>query len=183
MKKVLLIVLGVLVIAIIAAMSFGIKIGSVQIDSQNDYIKIGQIYEIESSSFSVNHLHSYKVVCLNLWATWCVPCVKEMPMLNDVKTKYADRNIEFLSFSVDTDSMKLKKFIEAEKFDFLDITFDNLQYRTAILDFLEDRPTDNKINQYSVPITYLLKNGAVIKKISGALEKGELEAELDIALK
>lgn len=41
---------------------------------------------------------------------------------------------------------------------------------------------DNKINQYSVPVTYLIKDNKVIKELSGGLNEGELEKELDLAL-
>lgn len=79
----------------------------------------------------MNHLETDKIICVNLWATWCGPCIKEMPMLNRIKEEYALKKIEFLSLSVDTDSIKLKEFLKTDKFHFKDITFENLEYRTA----------------------------------------------------
>lgn len=182
MKKTFLIIIGILIVIVIAIMSFGIQIGNVRIGKQDDTLKINQLYNLENSEFSKKYLQTDKIIVVNLWATWCAPCIKEMPMLNDIKKNYSDKNIEFLSFSVDKDSIKLTEFLKKGKFDFKDITFENLEYRTAILNFLAQRPMDNKINQYSVPLTYLIKDNKVIKELSGGLNEGELEKELDLAL-
>lgn len=172
MKKTLLIILAIFVVAIIAVMSFGVQIGNVRIGKQYDTLKITQLYEIEESKFSKHYLQTDKLICVNLWATWCAPCIKEMPMLNEIKKNYSNKNIEFLSMSVDKDSIKLAEFLSNDKFDFKDITFENLEYRTAILNFLAERPIENKINQYSVPVTYLIKNNKIIKEINGGLNEG-----------
>jgi thiol-disulfide isomerase/thioredoxin len=182
MKKTLSIILGILVIIIIFVMSFGIQIGNVRIGKQDDTLKIRQKYEIKKSEFSKTYLNNNKIICVNLWATWCIPCIKEMPLLNRIKKEYADKNIDFLSMSVDKDSIKLLKFIDTKQFDFEDITMENLEYRTAILNFLAQRPKDNKINRYSVPVTYLIKDNKIISEINGGLADGELEKELEKAL-
>ncbi|MDO5978375.1 TlpA family protein disulfide reductase [Flavivirga spongiicola] len=43
-----------------------------------------------------------KYVYIDVWATWCGPCKKEIPFLKDVEKKYHGKNIEFVSISVDT---------------------------------------------------------------------------------
>jgi peroxiredoxin len=45
---------------------------------------------------------SNKVVLLNFWATWCVPCVQEMPALQRLYDKYKDRGFEIVSINVNT---------------------------------------------------------------------------------
>jgi len=42
-----------------------------------------------------------KYVYIDVWATWCGPCKREIPSLKEVETKYHDKNIEFVSISVD----------------------------------------------------------------------------------
>ena len=42
-----------------------------------------------------------KVVVLNLWATWCAPCVKEMPTLAALQTAYAGKPVQVLAVSQD----------------------------------------------------------------------------------
>lgn len=43
-----------------------------------------------------------KVVILNLWATWCGPCVKEMPALDALQAQLASKGIEVLALSEDS---------------------------------------------------------------------------------
>jgi thiol-disulfide isomerase/thioredoxin len=56
-----------------------------------------------------------KVVIIELWATWCGPCVEEMPKIPELKQ--LNPNIEFYSISLDKTSNKMKKFVEKKKYD------------------------------------------------------------------
>ncbi len=42
-----------------------------------------------------------RVVVLNFWATWCVPCRKEMPLFVHLRAKYESRGVEFIGASRD----------------------------------------------------------------------------------
>ncbi len=57
-----------------------------------------------------------KYVYIDVWATWCGPCIAEIPFLKKVEEKYEGKNIAFVSISVDVqkDFEKWKKFV-AEK--------------------------------------------------------------------
>ena len=46
---------------------------------------------------------SGKLVYVDVWATWCGPCKAEIPSLQKLEGEYHDKNITFLSVSVDTD--------------------------------------------------------------------------------
>ena len=50
---------------------------------------------------------------VNLWATWCAPCVKEMPTLAALQKRYADKGVTVVAVSIDLakDSDKAKAFI------------------------------------------------------------------------
>lgn len=54
-----------------------------------------------------------KYVYIDFWATWCKPCIAEIPSLKKVEEKFKDKNIVFLSISIDNqkDIGKWKKFI------------------------------------------------------------------------
>ena len=41
------------------------------------------------------------VVLINFWATWCVPCVKELPHLQDLQDRYGSRGLQVLAISID----------------------------------------------------------------------------------
>ena len=47
-----------------------------------------------------------KVLVVNFWATWCAPCVKEMPMLDALNTKMSGEGVQVLAISQDRDGMK-----------------------------------------------------------------------------
>lgn len=49
-----------------------------------------------------------KVVLVNLWATWCAPCVAEMPTLAALQAKYSDSDFTVLAISVDSDENRDK---------------------------------------------------------------------------
>jgi thiol-disulfide isomerase/thioredoxin len=59
-----------------------------------------------------------KVVFLNFWATWCPPCVAEMPDINRLYNNMADSKVVFLMVSVDDDFEKALKFVNKRDFDF-----------------------------------------------------------------
>jgi thiol-disulfide isomerase/thioredoxin len=42
-----------------------------------------------------------KYVYIDLWATWCGPCIKEIPSLKKVEKEFHGKNIEFVSISID----------------------------------------------------------------------------------
>jgi len=95
--------------------------------------------DFEKSKFNIEHYSKSKLIVLNVWATWCQPCVEEIPELNAIKKQFNDKSIDFLSLSIDTDSIKLLKFNDSHKFKFKDITFENLKYKNSILNTLENR--------------------------------------------
>ena len=54
-----------------------------------------------------------RTVLLNLWATWCVPCRKEMPALDELQTKLGGSSFEVVAVNIDTrDPEKPKNFLK-----------------------------------------------------------------------
>ncbi len=59
-----------------------------------------------------------KVVFINLWATWCPPCIYEMPSINKLRNTFKDNDdLVFLMVDVDGKINQAKKFMERRKFD------------------------------------------------------------------
>ncbi len=59
-----------------------------------------------------------KVVFLNFWATWCPPCIAEMPGINNLYEEMKNENIEFIMLSFDREFEKAKHFREKKGYDF-----------------------------------------------------------------
>ena len=56
-----------------------------------------------------------KYVYVDVWATWCGPCIGEIPYLDTLETDYAGKNIVFISYSIDEDYAAWAKFIPENK--------------------------------------------------------------------
>ena len=81
------------------------------------------------------------VIFLNFWATWCPPCIAEMPDINDLYNK-KNNEASFFLVSVDKDRQKAIDFVKRKQFDF-PIYFLN-----------SSLPSDFDI--HSIPTTYLI---------------------------
>ena len=52
-----------------------------------------------------------KTYIINFWATWCAPCVKELPYFEKINQEYSDKNVEVLLVSLDFPKQAKKKLI------------------------------------------------------------------------
>lgn len=67
--------------------------------------------------------HRGEVVIINLWATYCAPCVEELPYFNDLAAKYPD--VEILAIHHATGAKKAEKFLADKGWDHLDFATDS----------------------------------------------------------
>ena len=56
-----------------------------------------------------------KVILIDFWATWCMPCLMEIPHIREAYEKYHDKGFEVLSISTDEDKEALKNFVASKK--------------------------------------------------------------------
>jgi thiol-disulfide isomerase/thioredoxin len=99
-----------------------------------------------------------KVIVLNVWATWCPPCIAEMPMFDNLFIEYEHKAVEFLLVS-DEEIYKLKKFSGSHA---LTVPLYQLPYK------MQD------IGVNTIPATFIFdKKGNLVHKKMGAFESAE----------
>ncbi len=71
---------------------------------------------VDGKNISLKSLKG-KYVYIDVWATWCEPCKKEIPFLSAIETEYENKNIQFISVSVDfpKDKNKWLNYVKAKK--------------------------------------------------------------------
>ncbi|OHX13593.1 thioredoxin [Chromobacterium sphagni] len=110
-----------------------------------------------------------KVTVLNFWATWCGPCREEMPMLNGLRKKLADKGVEVVGVALDNKE-QVAPFVQQLK-----ITYPILLGNDETLDLM--RSLGNKTG--GLPYTLVLdRNGKVAATLTGKLDEKRLENAL-----
>tara|TARA_R110000868_G_scaffold370187_3_gene633665 strand:- start:867 stop:2243 length:1377 start_codon:yes stop_codon:yes gene_type:complete len=68
-----------------------------------------------------------KYVYIDVWATWCGPCIAEIPSLKKIEEQYHDKNIEFVSISIDkaSDHEKWKTMVAEKELGGIQLFADN----------------------------------------------------------
>lgn len=76
-----------------------------------------RFYNFASSREESLEDHQDKVVLLNIWATWCPPCRKEMPELDQLQKQFGHHGLTVLALS-DEDPGEIAKYVSTKKFSF-----------------------------------------------------------------
>jgi cytochrome c biogenesis protein CcmG, thiol:disulfide interchange protein DsbE len=107
-----------------------------------------------------------KVVLINFWATWCSPCRKEMPILNDFYQRYHSKGLELIGVSADSphDRSDVAKVMAS------------LSYPVAMLD---DAKTNDFGSPDQLPTTYVIDRTGIVRAIFIADDKSLSSADLD----
>ena len=121
------------------------------------------IFDFEKNSTSEGYV-------INFWATWCVPCKKELPDLNFLNLKLKKYNIEVLTISIDKKNIK-------EQLSFL---FNNGASDLNHF-FDKDMKIYKALKLRGIPTTILVnKKGLVVSKHEGILKWGETKVVKNI---
>lgn len=95
-----------------------------------------------------------KAVFMNFWATWCPPCVAEMPNIHSLYKKVDPNKIAFVMVSLDDDPNTAAKFLEQKSYTF------------PVYKISGNRP--QAYSSQTIPTTYIISpNGKIVAKRQG----------------
>lgn len=118
-----------------------------------DYFKV-QLMDLEGNKVNLSDFKD-QVVFLNFWATWCKPCLAEMPSIENVLNKLSEKPIVFIAVS-DEKVDKIKKFMGSKNYSFK---------------FVQLRDDYASLEIWSLPTTLVFdRNGKVVINQIGAIE-------------
>ena len=111
-----------------------------------------------------------KIVVLNFWATWCVQCQHEMPLLAEMQKKYEEKGVIVLGASVDDEKSQLliQPFAEKNKIPF-----------PLLVGATTDQMQQLQLGE-AVPATaFFDADGKLIGRVLGELNKSDLQNRLE----
>ncbi len=114
-----------------------------------------------------------KTRVINFWATWCKPCVAELPYFELINSRYPDNEVEVILVSLD-----LPKHVESKLIPF--VKRQNIQSKVVLLDDPDANTWIPKVNKNwsgSIPATIIYK-GNTVNFYERSFTYNELEKEL-----
>jgi thiol-disulfide isomerase/thioredoxin len=124
-------------------------------DIVNDKAEITSLYvDLDGNSIAIKDFKGKRVL-LNFWATWCTPCLKEMPSMEIAQELLKNENYVFL-FATTDNLEKINQFKKNNRYPF---------------QFLQFKSTLDKLKIYALPATFIYDTkGNQVKRIDGATE-------------
>jgi thiol-disulfide isomerase/thioredoxin len=150
-------------LALIAILSFALSAHASQPAPNLDF------HDLKGAPHKLSEFKG-KPVLLNFWATWCVPCAAEMPMLSEMQEKYQGK-VLFIAASIDDEDAKtdIASFVKKHKGDALTVM------TGATLDNLEDFG----VAQVMPGTVFIDAEGNIVDRVSGALKRDDLDNRLE----
>lgn len=166
-RSLILSVFLIFVSYLVYSIFFSSKEVNIKSEVENEYLigqKIDHItaYELDAAQYSYDF--SDEKVILHFWASWCSPCVSEMPELIQFAAK--NKDIKIITISQDSDGKEalafMKSFPEMKRY------FINLHD--------SKRELAKQFNVSKLPETIIINKNSYIKKISGSIHWSQIEA-------
>jgi peroxiredoxin len=125
-------------------------------------------FALKSSTGENLRLSEYRgdVVMINFWATWCGPCRQEMPLLDELYTRYERVGFNLLGVNIDDDSRRAMQMIKE-----LGVNFPVL---------FDDRKEVSKLYEVeAMPVTVLVDREGNVRYVHHGYKPGYEEKYLD----
>jgi thiol-disulfide isomerase/thioredoxin len=71
-----------------------------------------QLKLLDGGEFQLKSHRDKEIVMMDFWATWCAPCVRELPILADVAKTYKDKGVAFRAINLEEEPEKIREFLK-----------------------------------------------------------------------
>ena len=154
--------------ALVAGLSLGITESPFAAESENKSPGELKFQAVDGKEVDLVAFRG-KVILLDFWATWCGPCVGEVPHVVEAYKKYHDKGFEIVGISLDTDKKALNDFIR--------------KHDMAWPQYFDGKKWKNKIavqfEIHSIPAMWLIdKEGNIVTKDARGNLSKLIEAQL-----
>ena len=109
-----------------------------------------QVTDLKGETLSLKDLRG-QVVLLDFWATWCGPCIAEMPNVKKTYAKYKDQKFQIIGISLDRSEKPLEAYVEKEELGWLHY-------------WDKSRKVSTMYKVQGIPSTFLIDGEGVIRK-------------------
>jgi peroxiredoxin len=117
---------------------------------------------VDGKEINLKSLLGKKVV-INFWATWCGPCVSEMPLFQGITKSWAGNDLIVLAINLEESSGVVKNFLEGEQFTF-----------TVLLD--SQGAVGEKYDVGSIPRTFFIDRNGIVRET----KQGRFQSQVEI---
>lgn len=92
-------------------------------------------YKDESGAMQAADGAGHRLTAVHFWATWCVPCLKELPEVDATAAAYKDKGLRVIAIAIENDAAKVRKFYGDKGIRHLAVALDgaNMAFRAAKL--------------------------------------------------
>jgi peroxiredoxin len=111
------VILAILVVAIIFTIYNNATKEKVQVLGVGDEAPDFKLVDLDGEEHQLSDYKGQGVV-LNFWGTWCKPCAKEMPALNNQFDVYKDQGVQVLAVNIAQSNFEVQKFVNQYGLDF-----------------------------------------------------------------
>jgi thiol-disulfide isomerase/thioredoxin len=104
-----------------------------------------------------------KVVLVDIWASWCAPCLEEMPLLDDMAVRLKSKGVEIIAISVDEDKDDARAFLSSRPTWSLTVAHDPKGKVPEVL------------NPPKMPSSYIVDTEGILRYVNEGFDRGDIK--------